>query len=31
MTYALNPREDMLDSMLCPPDGNLYKSIVTRI
>jgi hypothetical protein len=30
-TYALMPVEDQLDSMLAPQDGELYKSIVSRM
>ena len=29
-TYSFNPSEDVLDSMIAPSDGNLYKSIVQR-
>lgn len=31
LTYALPPIEEMFDSMIAPQDGNLYKSVVSRI
>ena len=31
LTYAFAPDEDLVDSMLAPPDGDLYKSVVRRV
>ena len=31
LTYAIAPNEDLIDSMLAPTDGNLFKSIISRI
>lgn len=30
-TYCFNPAEDLVDSMLAPQDGDLYRSISQRI
>jgi len=30
-TYALSYEEELIDSMLAPTDGQLYKSIVQRV
>jgi hypothetical protein len=31
MTYVLFPTEEMMDSMIAPKDGDLYKSVVSRM